>query len=89
MTFKEIYRTLELTIRFFTAKRVMTQASALTYSSLLAIVQNRVQITHQDEGYFYLTLDGFQLGKERFKTHDMYILKVRVRRWCKRPPASG
>ena len=38
MTFKEIYRTLELTIRFFTAKRVMTQASALTYSSLLAIV---------------------------------------------------
>ena len=38
MTVKEIYRTLELTIRFFTAKRVMTQASALTYSSLLAIV---------------------------------------------------
>ena len=27
-----------LTIRFFTAKRVMTQASALTYSTLLAIV---------------------------------------------------
>ena len=38
MTFKEIYRTLELTIRFFTTKRVMTQASALTYSSLLALV---------------------------------------------------
>ena len=27
-----------LTIRFFTEKRVMTQASALTYSTLLAIV---------------------------------------------------
>lgn len=38
MKFKKIYRTLELTIRFFTAKRVMTQASALTYSSLLAMV---------------------------------------------------
>ena len=38
MKLNRIYRTLELTIRFFTAKRVMTQASALTYSSLLAIV---------------------------------------------------
>ena len=35
---KNIYRKLELTIRFFTEKRVMTQASALTYSTLLAIV---------------------------------------------------
>ena len=35
---KEIYRKLYLTIRFFTEKRVMTQASALTYSTLLAIV---------------------------------------------------
>ena len=33
-----IYRIMFLTIRFFTAKRVMTQASALTYSTLLAIV---------------------------------------------------
>lgn len=33
-----IYRKLYLTIRFFTEKRVMTQASALTYSTLLAIV---------------------------------------------------
>ena len=38
MTFSKIYRTLVLTIRFFTTKRVMTQASALTYSTLLAIV---------------------------------------------------
>jgi membrane protein len=38
MKFSKIYRTLVLTIRFFTAKRVMTQASALTYSTLLAIV---------------------------------------------------
>ena len=38
MTLKKIYRTLVLTIRFFTTKRVMTQASALTYSTLLAIV---------------------------------------------------
>lgn len=38
MTYKEVYRTLKLTIRFFTAKRVMAQASALSYSSLLAIV---------------------------------------------------
>ncbi len=36
--FGQIYRKLYLTIRFFTAKRVMTQASALTYSTLLAIV---------------------------------------------------
>ena len=33
-----MYRTLYLTIRFFTEKRVMTQAAALTYSTLLAIV---------------------------------------------------
>ena len=36
--FSQIYRKLWLTIRFFTEKRVMTQASALTYSTLLAIV---------------------------------------------------
>ena len=35
---REIYQKLYLTIRFFTEKRVMTQASALTYSTLLAIV---------------------------------------------------
>ncbi len=34
----QVYRTLYLTIRFFTEKRVMTQAAALTYSTLLAIV---------------------------------------------------
>ncbi|WP_051523109.1 MULTISPECIES: YihY/virulence factor BrkB family protein [unclassified Prevotella] len=38
MKINQIYRTLILTIRFFTTKRVMTQASALTYSTLLAIV---------------------------------------------------
>ena len=37
-SFKKVYRIVFLTIRFFTAKRVMTQASALTYSTLLAIV---------------------------------------------------
>ena len=36
--FRQIYRKLWLTIRFFTEKRVMTQAAALTYSTLLAIV---------------------------------------------------
>ena len=35
---RQIYHKLYLTIRFFTEKRVMTQASALTYSTLLAIV---------------------------------------------------
>ena len=35
---REVYRKLYLTIRFFTEKRVMTQASALSYSTLLAIV---------------------------------------------------
>ena len=35
---REIYRKLYLTIRFFTEKRVMTQASALSNSTLLAIV---------------------------------------------------
>ncbi len=35
---KNIYHKLSLTIRFFTAKRVMAQASALTYSTLLAFV---------------------------------------------------
>ena len=35
---KRIYRTLVLTVRFFTAERVMAKASALTYSTLLAIV---------------------------------------------------
>jgi len=33
-----VYKTLLLTIKFFTAKRVMAKASALTYSTLLAIV---------------------------------------------------
>ena len=33
-----MYKTLVLTIQFFTAKRVMAKASALTYSTLLAIV---------------------------------------------------
>ncbi|MDE6807686.1 MAG: YihY/virulence factor BrkB family protein, partial [Prevotella sp.] len=33
-----IFKTAYLAVRFFTAKRVMTQASALTYSTLLAIV---------------------------------------------------
>ena len=35
---RHIYRTLYLAIRFFTMKRVTAQASALTYSTLLAIV---------------------------------------------------
>lgn len=35
---KEVVRKLILTIRFFTEKRVMAEAAALTYSSLLAIV---------------------------------------------------
>lgn len=35
---RKIYHKLYLTVRFFTKKRVMTQASALTYSTLLAIV---------------------------------------------------
>lgn len=34
----EVFKKLVLAIRFFTAKRVMTRASALTYSTLLAIV---------------------------------------------------
>ena len=33
-----MYRKLWLTIRFFTTKRVMSEAAALTYSTLLAIV---------------------------------------------------
>lgn len=35
---RRIYKTLVLTVQFFTAKRVMAKASALTYSTLLAIV---------------------------------------------------
>ena len=35
---QHVYKTLVLTIKFFTAKRVMAKASALTYSTLLAIV---------------------------------------------------
>ena len=35
---RRIYKTLLLTIKFFTGKRVMAKASALTYSTLLAIV---------------------------------------------------
>lgn len=35
---QQIYRILYQTVRFFTTKRVMAQASALTYSTLLAIV---------------------------------------------------
>ena len=53
MTFKEIYRTLLLTIRFFTAKRVMNQASALTYSSLLAIVPMLAVIFAIARGFGY------------------------------------
>ena len=32
-TLKKIYETLVLTIKFFTTKRVMAKASALTYST--------------------------------------------------------
>lgn len=35
---QRIYKTLVLTVKFFTAERVMAKASALTYSTLLAIV---------------------------------------------------
>ena len=35
---QRVYKTLVLTIKFFTTKRVMDRASALTYSTLLAIV---------------------------------------------------
>lgn len=35
---QRVYKTLVLTVRFFTAERVMAKASALTYSTLLAIV---------------------------------------------------
>ena len=35
---RDVYHKLSLTIRFFTAKRVLAQASALTYSTLLAFV---------------------------------------------------
>ena len=35
---KQVFRILYLSVRFFTAKRVMAEASALTYSTLLAIV---------------------------------------------------
>ena len=38
MLFLEIVKKLILTIRFFTARKVMSVASALTYSTLLAIV---------------------------------------------------
>ena len=35
---KQVFRIMYLSVRFFTAKRVMAEASALTYSTLLAIV---------------------------------------------------
>ena len=35
---KRVFETLVLTIKYFTRKRVMAKASALTYSTLLAIV---------------------------------------------------
>lgn len=35
---KQVVRKMILTVRFFTEKRVMAEAAALTYSSLLAIV---------------------------------------------------
>jgi membrane protein len=53
MKLRQIYRTLELTIRFFTAKRVMTQASALTYSTLLAIVPMLAVIFAIARGFGY------------------------------------
>ena len=53
MKLNQIYRTLELTIRFFTAKRVMTQASALTYSTLLAIVPMLAVIFAIARGFGY------------------------------------
>ena len=36
--FHEVLKVLILAIRFFTTKRVLTEAAALTYSTLLAIV---------------------------------------------------
>ncbi len=51
--FRRIYKTLELTIQFFTAKRVMAKASALTYSTLLAFVPIMAVIFAIGRGFGY------------------------------------
>lgn len=50
---RKIYHKLYLTIRFFTEKRVMTQASALTYSTLLAIVPILAVVFAISRGFGY------------------------------------
>ena len=50
---KEVIRKVYLTIRFFTEKRVMTQASALTYSTLLAIVPILAVVVAIARGFGY------------------------------------
>ena len=52
---RRIYHKLYLTIRFFTEKRVMTQASALTYSTLLAIVPMLAVVFAIARGFGYNT----------------------------------
>lgn len=48
-----LYRTLYLSVRFFTTKRVTAQASALTYSTLLAIVPMLAVIFAIARGFGY------------------------------------
>lgn len=50
---KNIFKTLVLTVKFFTAERVMAKASALTYSTLLAIVPIMAVIFGIARGFGY------------------------------------
>ena len=63
---RQIYRKLYLTIRFFTEKRVMTQASALTYSTLLAIVPILAVVFAIARGFGYNLKSADNFSSVRF-----------------------
>ena len=51
--FKQVVRKMILTVRFFTEKRVMAEAAALTYSSLLALVPVLAVVFAISRGFGY------------------------------------
>ena len=53
MTWKTFIDTLKLTVRLFTTKRVMNEAAALTYSSLLALVPILAVVFAISRGFGY------------------------------------
>ena len=84
-----IYHKLSLTIRFFTAKRVLAQASALTYSTLLAFVPVVAVIFAIARGFGYTVPGLGDEGAERAAQIGQGEAEPRPAREQDVPPDGG